>query len=213
MSSSGGLLDDSLFKKLTGGNPLFTVEEKYKSPRNIVLKSKIMMMGNTYPSFILDSAILDRMHIIPCMVKQDRSIRNLVTNEDALNWLFNAGYLFFVEKHPHTLVSNLSDLKTELMLKEQELYKETDGLIYWLKDFIQSDTVEVSEVREALDGLRCSEVYAEYNQFTKSNGGMPLSSKSFNVRLRQEYGLMPMTRRSKEIDRSYRGYGVIGNVR
>ena len=60
MSSSGGLLDDSLFKKLTGGNPVFTIQEKYKNPRNEILRAKTMMMGNTYPTFIQDSAIIDR---------------------------------------------------------------------------------------------------------------------------------------------------------
>ena len=69
--------------------------------------------------------------------------------------------------------------------------------------------MDVLEVREALDGLPCSEVYEEYSQFTKNNGGMPLSSKMFNVRLRQEFGMMPKTCRGKEIDRTYRGYRAI----
>ena len=189
MSSSGKPLDDSLFKKLTGGNPVFTIEQKYKNPRNEVLTAKTMMMGNSYPSFIQDSAIVDRMFIIPCFKKQDKGIRDLITTDEALNWLFNAAYHFYVEKHPHTNVKYLSDLKTPIMIRELEKYRETDGLVFWLKEFIGTDVLNPDIVQCNLNGLPSMHVYNSYREFTSMTGGGALSQRAFNQKLGLEYHL------------------------
>lgn len=190
MTSSGKPLDDSLFKKLTGGNPVFTIEQKYKNPRNEVLTAKTMMMGNTYPSFIQDSAIIDRMFIIPCFKKQDKDIRELITDDVALNWLFNAAYYFYAEKQPHKQVRYLSDLRTPIMLSELERYRESDGLTFWLKDFLSTDVLPVDIVQHGLKGMSSTLVYNSYREFTSMTGGGVLSQRAFNQKLRLEYRLI-----------------------
>jgi len=198
MSSSGGLLDDSLFKKLTGGNPVFTIQEKYKNPRNEVLTAKTLMMGNSYPSFVQDSALLDRMFIIPCFKKQDSVIREIVTSDDALNWLFNAAYYYYVEKHPHKDVKYLSELKTPVMIREQEKYRESDSVYSWLRDYLGTDKIEIETVQLGLDGMPSGVVFKDYQQHAIDNGKRPLSNPKFIQQLNLDYKLVTKPTNSRD---------------
>lgn len=190
MSSSGGLLDDSLFKKLTGGNPVFSVREPYKKARNEVLMAKTMMMGNSYPSFIQDSALLDRMFIIPCFKKQDSVIRDIVVTDEALNWLFNAGYYFYVIEKRHTRVKNLSELRTPIMIRELEKYREIDSFVYWLKEYVDIDVLDNRAIQYTLEGKPSCDVFRNYHDFVLDIGGKPLSIQKFIQKLNLEYQLI-----------------------
>jgi len=215
MPQTGGLWDDSLFKKLAGGNPVFTINPKHKQLFNAPLNCKLMLMGNSYPPLTIDNAVLDRIHIIPCNKKQDQSIRNLITSNEGLNWLFNASYLFYVEKHPHKNVNKLSDLKTKIMLEEQEKLYEMDGFIFWLKDYLGVSDLNREMVRESdrLIGVPVSTVYNHYKEYTRDTGGSPLSNRQFNLKLRSNYGIVskPM-RDSTRYEGVYRGYDLEGGT-
>ena len=189
MPSNGGILNDGFFKELTGGNPVFTIEEKYKNPRNEVLTAKTIMIGNSYPSFIQDSALIDRLHIIPCKKKQDSSIINLVTNDDALNWLFNAAYHYYVVEHPHTKYPRLSDMKTPVMIAEQEKYRDNDTIYSFLKDYLGTDNIDIKTVQLGLDGMPSGNVFKQYEERTKDDGKHPVSNPKFIQYLSVEYGL------------------------
>lgn len=190
MSQASGLMDDGIFKQITGGNPVFTVEEKYKKSTTAVLTCKIMMIGNTYPTFIQDNAMIDRMFIIPCFKEQDKDIRDTITSDKALNWLFNAAHYFYIEKHPHTDVKHLSDLRTQIMLRELDKYRDIDSFIYWLKGYIGTDVLDHKLVQYTLNGTPSKEVYNDYRNCIEDAGGKPLSAPKFNQKLNLEFGLI-----------------------
>lgn len=209
MSKSGGLLDDSLFKQLTGGTSDFTIEEKYKQPRNVTLTSKFLLIGNDYPAFIQDTAIYERLFIIECNKRQDKSIRDLVVSNDHLNWLFNAGYYYYVVKHPHTNVNSLSELRTKKMLIDLERYRDTDFFIYWIKNRLGEDELTPEKVQNALKRHSTQAEYDNYCGFVSRNGGKPASQIRFNQKMREEFGLNNQTIYDG-IDRvRYVGYVVI----
>ena len=189
MMNASGLLDDSLFKQLTGGTSNFTIEEKYKQPRNVKLMSKLLMIGNTYPQFAQDNALYDRFFIIPCDIKQDSGIRDLVRDDDHKNWLFNAGYYYYVIAKPHRLVKSLSLLRTPLMNTELDQYRDTDPFNYWLKSYLGIDDLNRDSVRSLLDHQRTAYVFSDYQNWVLTNGGKPKSQINFNLKLRQEYGI------------------------
>lgn len=206
MSNSAGLLDDALFKQLTGGTSNFTIEEKYKQPRNVELRSKFLLIGNSYPAFLQDSGIYDRLFIIPCNVPQDSMIRRLIVADDHLNWLFNAGYYYYVVKQPHKQVNSLSKLKTPLMLNELAHYRDTDAFYLWIKDYLETDDISIELVQQSLTRQRSKTVYEDYKNHVLDDGGKPLSAMKFNAKLRQDYGL------EKKVlydgIKTYQGYAV-----
>lgn len=189
MSNSAGLLDDALFKQLTGGTSNFTIEEKYKQPRNVELRSKFLLIGNSYPAFIQDNAIYDRLFIIPCNIKQNSDIRKVVVADDCLNWLFNAGYLYYVVKHPQKDVNSISELKTPLMLEELGHYCDTDPFNFWIKDYLEIDDISTEIIQQGLNQKSSNAVWQDYRAYVLDNGGSPLSQPKFNAKLRQDYGL------------------------
>ena len=189
MSQKTGLLDDGLFKQITGGVDTFTIEEKHKNPRTATLTCKIMMIGNTFPSFIQDNALINRFYCIRCSKEQDMDIRELLTNDDALNWLFNAGYHYFVVEHPHKNVKHYSDLKTQSMRQEEERYRNLDSFIYWIKEFCGIDDVDTKTIQYTLEGMSSSDVFRNYQESVSDNGGKPLNRQKFLQRLNVEFGL------------------------
>lgn len=207
MSNSNGLLDDSLFKQLTGGTSDFVIEEKYKQPRNVSLSAKFLLIGNNYPQFIQDTAIYDRLFIISCAIKQDKSIRDCVLENGHLNWLFNAAYYYYVVKHPQTDVNSLSELKTPQMLVDLDRYRDTDMFVSWIKDCLGIDDVTIETVQQGLNRWKSKDVYKNYQDYVLDEGGKPLSAPKFNQKLYQEYGLEKKTIRG--IDGTYKGYSIV----
>lgn len=202
LSRAGGLTDDSLFKQLTGGTSDFIIEEKYKQPRNVTLTSKFLLIGNDYPSFIQDTAIYERLFIIECDTRQDKSVRDLVVSDDHLNWLFNAAYYYYVVKHPQSSVKSLSELRTPKMLVDLDRYRDTDMFISWVKDYLDLEEVTIEAVQQGLRRRRSKEVHDHYRNYVLNDGGMPLTSPKFNQKLYQEYELIIKTVRG--IDGTYK---------
>lgn len=209
MSNSEGLWDEGLIKQLTGGTARFTIEEKYKSPRDVNLTAKLLFIGNSYPILKQDNAIIDRFFIIPCKNKQEKTIRDLIVSDDYLNWLFNAAYHFYVVKHPHKYVKSLSELKTQLMLDEQAHYTDTDGFNSWMKDYLGVDILTVDAVKTGLIRQPSRDVYNNYNMFIQDAGGKPLTKMKFNTRLRLEYSLI--IKQLRDGIMKYWGYGIEGD--
>lgn len=207
MSNANGLLDDSLFKQLTGGTSDFTIEEKYRQPRTVKLSSKFLLIGNNYPAFIQDTAIYERLFIVECDTHQDKIVRDLVVDDEYVNWLFNAAYYYYVIKHPHTYVKSLSELRTPKMLRDLDKYRNTDPFIFWIKDYLDLDDITVEDVQNGLNRHRTKEVFNDYQHSVLSDGGKPLSAPKFNQKLRTEYGLESKTLRG--IDGTYKGYSVV----
>lgn len=202
MSRTGGLVDDSLFKQLTGGTSDFVVEDKYKNPRNETLTSKFLLIGNDYPAFIQDTAIYERLFIIECDTRQDKSVRDLVVSDDHLNWLFNAAYYYYVVKHPQSSVNSLSELRTPKMLVDLDRYRDTDMFISWVKDYLELDEVTIEAVQQGLKRRRSKEVHDHYRNYVLNDGGIPLTSPKFNQKLYQEYELV--TKAVRGIDGTYK---------
>lgn len=202
-----GTRDTSLIKQLTGGTSNFVIEEKYKQPRNVALMSKILLIGNSYPSYQQDTAFLERCFIIGCSEKQDSSIRQLVLTDESLNWLFNAGYYYYVVKHPQTNVKTLSELRTAKMLVDLDNYRDSDPFVYWIKERLGTDEITIEGVQSYLERRCGTDVYKDYQMTVNEMGGKALGVQKFNTKLRQEYGLEYKTLRG--IDKIYKGYKII----
>lgn len=149
-----------------------------------------MMMGNSYPSLIQDTGVIDRTFIIPCFKEQDKGIGDIVTTDEALNWLFNAAHHFYVVEHPHTKVRHLTELRTPIMIRELEKYRSIDSFNYWLKDYINLDILDVRTVQCTLDGVSSDNIFKNYQQFVDYIGGKSLNKQKFLQRLRLEYKLV-----------------------
>ena len=206
MSSNNGLWDDSTFKKLAGGGSTLTIEPKYKQAYNVDVHCKLMLMGNSYPPVAIDEAIIDRLAIIRCDKVQHQSIVGRIRSEEGLNWLFNAAYHFYVEEHPHTAVDDLSQLKTKSMREELEFYRNTDNFIFWIRECLDID-IDKETVQNRLLKQPCIDVFNNYKSYSEETGSKPLSQKSFNARLRLEYGLIGGPVRNPQLkDGVFRGY-------
>ena len=206
------IVDSALIKQLSGGTSEIVVEPKYKDPRKEKLSAKFLLIGNDYPQTVQDTGIIDRFHIIPCENKIDQTVHDCITENSHLNWLFNAAHYYYVVKHPHTNVRSLSELRTPLMLRELDRYRDLDMFVSWIKDYLDIDEITVEDVQNGLDRRASNEVYNDYKYFVDNNGGMPLKRPKFNQKLLLEYGLDHKNIRGIDgwMDgKQYKGYRVI----
>jgi len=204
LTNTSGLWNEAFLKQLSGGTSRFLAQKKYKDPYMTDLQCKIMMIGNTHPPVKIDNAMLDRWAIIPCDKRQPPEVRNLVVTDDYLNWLFNAAYYFYVVKHPHK-DKNLPDLRTEVMMREVNRYRDTDPFIIWIKDFLGIDEITPEIVQQCLEYQRSQEVYDNYRDTLERNGNKPLGRNNFYSKLYEDYDL-EVTTITPSKETSYKGY-------
>jgi phage/plasmid-associated DNA primase len=83
----GGLLNNSLFKLLTGGDTLIA-RGLYQNPRNFIPTAQIIVVTNHSPRFdAQDSATVDRMVIIPFSVEHNKEDGSAKMQSDIINSL------------------------------------------------------------------------------------------------------------------------------
>jgi phage/plasmid-associated DNA primase len=86
-TEKGGLLNNSLFKLLTGGDTLIA-RGLYQSPRSFTPTAQIIVVTNHSPRFdAQDSATVDRMVIVPFSVEHNKEDNNAKLPDEILNSL------------------------------------------------------------------------------------------------------------------------------
>jgi phage/plasmid-associated DNA primase len=86
-TEKGGLLNNALFKLLTGGDTLIA-RGLYQAPRSFIPTSQIIVVTNYSPRFdAQDSATVDRMVIIPFSVERNRTDGSTKLQTDIINSL------------------------------------------------------------------------------------------------------------------------------
>jgi phage/plasmid-associated DNA primase len=88
-TEKGGLLNNALFKQLTGGDTLIA-RGLYQAPRSFTPTAQIIICTNHSPRFdAQDSATVDRLVIIPFMVEHSKSDKETKSQNRIINGLRN----------------------------------------------------------------------------------------------------------------------------
>lgn len=187
-------VDGNRIKALVAGEPL-TVNRKYKDRVTFRNTAKMWFAANSMPDLgDTSSGALRRVHIFPCLEKQDPGamIYDMLCAPDALAYAAFRGlkaYLTF-------LIDGKNEFyDTPFMMEFKNDMRDSDSIL----DFIYEkySGFDKEEISEELDGCIVTTLYNEYQDFVSDTGRVRAAPrKDFIEKIKLEFG---MTKAKKSI--------------
>ncbi len=187
MRSKFSLVDSDLLKAISAGRP-WDVEQKFKDVEKYRNEAKLWFAANSMPDLgDTSSGMMRRVHIFPCLNKQNPSDRlyDAMTTREALAWLaYHSLYAFIMFKWNGTErfdpPEEMEAMKTEFCLQ--------DSLTEYL--YAMCDTLDNDTLRDWLEGKIVSDLYEDYKIFVTTSGrSLPVMRNTFRSKLCTEYRL------------------------
>lgn len=180
-------VDGNRIKALVAGEPL-TVNRKYKDRVTFRNTAKMWFAANSMPDLgDTSSGALRRVHIFPCLEKQDPGamIYDMLCAPDALAYAAFRGlkaYLTF-------LIDGKNEFyDTPFMMEFKNDMRDSDSIL----DFIYEkySGFDKEEISEELDGCIVTTLYNEYQDFVSDTGRVRAAPrKDFIEKIKLEFGM------------------------
>jgi putative DNA primase/helicase len=167
-------IDEQALKSMISGDPTF-IDRKYLEPVSIRPTAKWIMRGNAAPQISDQSdGFWRRLHVVQFPTQFPEGQREVNLAKKIIEAELS-GILYRVLKSLSNLLQRgrFGELPDKMTEAVEQMRIETNSLRAWLEN------VDMTIVPDLADGMTSAAVYANYNEWCKQSGYMPVAVQKF----------------------------------